>query len=559
VTLGGWAGRRALPALLFAGLGIAAMLPELIWGTSFSYSILYNVNWGEQFPALMREGTLYPRWLPQSWDGLGSPTFYFYSPLFYIVAGVFHTLSGGMLGGASAMALASAFFLCISGLTMRFWLVTFAAPRVATLGGVAYLLAPYHLHDIYNRGSLAEATTYAALPLILLALKRISDGRSIYVSLLAGSYGVLIFGHLPEALLATVTLIPAYTLWLAIGRDGINWRFLLQALCGGLLGLCLSSVFLLPAIGLMPYALIEQLSSPYFSPESWFFFWGPNSLFSGGLLDFVILTMALSLAYLLLAAAAWWCNRGNREILFWSGLGLLCFLMVSGLMPFVWQLPGLHQVQFPSRMLPIMEVSTITVLALAYRNMRMGIAVPGQIALLIGSIICVMMITDRMKEIATHGAKYRREILADYRDAPEYLPKGFAVAIDAFDRADPAHTKLPDVPIISKSKPDVIIKSVSLLSDSGLEVQLEAPSDAKIIARRFYFPNWKVIELGTGQTVAVEPNAQQLVSWIAPAGEHRYRLMIGAAPFERLGWMLSGLALALILGWAGTARWLTRR
>src|SRR5437870_7276042 len=45
-----------------------------------------HLNWLEQFPRLFREGNLYPRWMPDSFWGFGSPAFYFYPPLAYWLA-----------------------------------------------------------------------------------------------------------------------------------------------------------------------------------------------------------------------------------------------------------------------------------------------------------------------------------------------------------------------------------------------------------------------------------------------------------------------------------------
>ena len=45
--------------------------------------------WASQFTALLREGVIYPRWLPWSHEGLGSPVFYYYPPLAFYLTGAF--------------------------------------------------------------------------------------------------------------------------------------------------------------------------------------------------------------------------------------------------------------------------------------------------------------------------------------------------------------------------------------------------------------------------------------------------------------------------------------
>jgi uncharacterized membrane protein len=165
------------PRLLIAGVALMAMLPELIVGLSISDSMRYNIVWTDQFTQLFRAGDLYPRWLPQSWDGLGSPAFYFYPPLFFWAASLADVATLGLLETGRVASLASLALLAVSGLAMHAWLRSFVSPRPALIGALAYMLAPYHLYDIYGRGALAEVTSYAWLPLIMLAIRRIGEGR----------------------------------------------------------------------------------------------------------------------------------------------------------------------------------------------------------------------------------------------------------------------------------------------------------------------------------------------------------------------------------------------
>ena len=64
--------------------GMAALLllaPSLLLGTMQSQSAPQNLTWATQFSEQFRVGILYPRWMPDSFEGLGGPAFYFYPPL----------------------------------------------------------------------------------------------------------------------------------------------------------------------------------------------------------------------------------------------------------------------------------------------------------------------------------------------------------------------------------------------------------------------------------------------------------------------------------------------
>jgi hypothetical protein len=61
-----------LPAILATALAAVLLLaPSLLLGTLPSNSSSQNLTWAEQFSEQFRTGILYPRWMPESFDGLG--------------------------------------------------------------------------------------------------------------------------------------------------------------------------------------------------------------------------------------------------------------------------------------------------------------------------------------------------------------------------------------------------------------------------------------------------------------------------------------------------------
>jgi len=106
-------------------------------------------------------GTLYPRWFPDSFEGLGSTTFYFYPPLAFWLKGALAALG---LGASHAVALAATAFSAASGLAMYGWLKDRASRPL--WWAVIYMSAPYQLYDFYLRGALAEYASHMWFPLI---------------------------------------------------------------------------------------------------------------------------------------------------------------------------------------------------------------------------------------------------------------------------------------------------------------------------------------------------------------------------------------------------------
>src|SRR5689334_5977773 len=66
---------------------------------------------------------------------------------------------------------------------------------------------------------------------------------------------------------------------------------------------------------------------------------------------------ALTACYALVAVAL---ALQARALEFWSVLSLACLALIAGVVPWFWQLPELAKVQFPWRMMPIVEFALIT-------------------------------------------------------------------------------------------------------------------------------------------------------------------------------------------------------
>ena len=190
------------------------MAPSLVVGTTVSHSSPFSLMWAKQFAEQFQAGILYPRWLPQSFAQLGSPTFYFYPPLAFWIDAVVGLAAFGAVSVSQRLAISATLMLWASGLTLHAWLrrVTGSEQR-ALVGSLAYMAAPYHLLVYYLRGAFAEFTAYAALPLVALGVLLVSKRHRAAVGLLALAYAALLMTHMPTALLMSVTMLPLYVLF----------------------------------------------------------------------------------------------------------------------------------------------------------------------------------------------------------------------------------------------------------------------------------------------------------------------------------------------------------
>lgn len=536
----------SLPSLRVFAIVIAAALaalsPELVTGLTVTDNFRFNLLWPQQFNDLFREGQLYPRWLPNSWGGLGSPNFYFYPPLFFWVTAVIDSATGGTLSPERLVPLASLALIIAAGMAMYCWLLSKVDQRRAIIGAVAYMLAPYHLYDLYGRGALAEASAYVSIPLIMVSLARLGDNRTAFLPLLAVAYSALLLSNLPAALLVTVFLIPPYVVF-AARRSASPIRCVAQALFGGILGLSLAAIYLVPAIALLPYVSSQALSGSFYRPENWFF-WHLHAGEMAGRMYFIVpLCVAASLfgAATIMSARF---DRAQREPLFWAGLTMILVALIAGLVPPVWELPGLRFVQFPWRALLLVEFSAVTMFATAASRPRNSLLLAGVMALGVAYAVLGLIASHMIGRTWDHQRQTAAEIRSRYLDAPEYLPAG--TRIEQGQGPDDVRLELPRLPSVASTANGAPV-AVTQANDGGLTVEVDSPAPTRLTLRRSYFPHWQLHNArGKAEPIAPDPH-MKVVSFAVPAGRSRFRLEVGQAPYERAGKLITWASIFLLV------------
>jgi len=423
---------------LLALVAALILLPSFLLGPGDSHSVTYNYVWTRQFGTEMAKGNLYPRWLPGSFEGLGSPAFYFYPPIAYWIAGAFDAAGVSTL---AAINMAAFVTLLLSGITMHYWLSARGTYPLA--GAILYMAAPYHLMDFYVRGALAEFTAFIWYPPIALAITRLPERRGVI--LLALAYAGLVLTHLPMAMLIGFFLIAPLGLHKLRDDRRVFWPLV----ASGALALGISAFYLVPALTLQSHISSQLLWGPWYRPSSW------GLLVHGPLLQMLSIPVLIAgLAFLSLSAQS-----------IWSFISLLAALAALGLIPFIWDIPPFAQAQFPWRLLGLIEFATITA-ALSCR--------PKPLLLGLGLGLTLFAYIKWASEAAEYLIKpvpYAM-IERDLPDAAEYLPAGFdAKLITDFVR-----------------KPDL---AAWRNAQTGNEVTVVRPGE--VTMHRAAFPIWRVM------------------------------------------------------------------
>ena len=241
-----WVWQRPWLALPF--LAVPVLLPLLVNGLPVSEDGPLHLFRLVLLDRHMRQGTFFPRWMPELFQGLGYPLLNFYSPLVYYLVEFFYLVGRDI---TSAFVAAYAILVLAAGAGMYlFALDVFGSQRrwPALVAATAYMYAPYLLTNLYIRGAIAELGAQAWLPWVFWSTRRLltAERPSQYVVLVALTMGGLAVTHNITLLFAPVVLgCYILLLWWRTGRDAprIAWMTLAIAAAVGI-----SAFFWLPLI-----------------------------------------------------------------------------------------------------------------------------------------------------------------------------------------------------------------------------------------------------------------------------------------------------------------------
>ena len=337
-------------------------LPLVLHGSlPQAQDISYHMFQADQFCQNLSHGALYPRWAGGAINGYGSPSFIFYSPLSYYFVALIH-LSGASL--ISSMIVAIWFSFLFSGITMFLLANNYFPGYRALIPAVFYQVLPFHIYELYLRGSFAALFAYIWFPLILLLLYRIRDAGKpvLYMISLSFAYAALIMTHLASAFMFSLITCVILLVFL-VSRE---FRTFLKTACAFVCGLALSSIYFIPAFMERKYAHMDYLiNGPWGRYVDNFLFTKDKlhqdiSQFSqfytllhlGVIADLVLFGFILSIVK----------RRGDNPhkplFIMFTSLFVLSFLLTIPLSkPLAYLLPGVSTLLFPWRWIVIMELA----------------------------------------------------------------------------------------------------------------------------------------------------------------------------------------------------------
>jgi hypothetical protein len=233
----------------------------------------------------------------------------------------------------------------------------------------------------------------------------------------------------------------------------------------------------------------------------------------------------------------------RSEAAFWAVACLVCVLLVAGALPWFWQLPFAAKVQFPWRLMIVVEFAGITALCLMPWPLRTR-------AMSYLFVVAIIALIPGLGEMGT-GIVTRAQVSRIQPDPPadlkQFLPAGYPQKPRG-GYAELSLGPVEDLPTISCAPEPRLCRATNQpLGELMIEIDADAPT--AVVLRRFAYPFWRLEP--ALPVAATDP--LRLVSFTAPAGRQSYRLVHMAVPAEQIGWAISGISLVLLLGWAMVA------
>ncbi len=552
---------RRRRSLLLAVVGIAVL--PLAWrGTSCGQDFDFHLqNWLE-VAAHWRQGVVYPHWAGSANFLAGEPRFVFYPPLSWLL--------GGVLGAVlpwSWIPLAFALIALLgAGFSFRAMAREWIAADNATLAACLYVVNPYMLFVLYERGAMAELLAATWIP--LLVLYGIREKRALIP--LSLTVAAIWLTNAPAAVMGCYLLV-VLVLVAAVQRR--TWRLVGRAAGGALLGLALAGFWLVPAFYEQRWVAIGRAIGPLMRVEDSFLFGfaklpGPNvstdDLFNLNYHNQVLRTVSwIVVALMLGVVAAALVSRKRRNPL-WMPLvvvGAAVCILQQRWSDLAWRLtPELKYLQFPWRWMLVLGMVVAALVGLALRGeatTRRAIAVRAAGTLLLAGGMSVMAAAlfwqpcDEEDNVAAQVAAFHAR---GFEGTDEYTPQG----------ADNGEIQpgLPAVSILSSPNAELAESGGATLQESVNEVKIgrwdterrsvmvNSTRATYAVLRLMDYPAWQVMRNG----VEVRDRAQRsdglmVIPVEAGANEIDVRWRRTSDQWAGDGVSLAALAITLALAW----------
>lgn len=533
------AGRTSFVAAFAIGLAAFAVeIPFFFLGTPSGHDVEFHLYSWLEVLAQWKQGVFFPRWAAMAHFTYGEPRFIFYPPGSWTL--------GAILTAIFPWTWTASIYIWIvlvaAGLAMFALLRRWLEPRDAIFGAVLYAVNPYHLVIVYWRSAFAELLASCLVPLLLLSVLRLAEGKWRAWVPLALVLAAAWLSNAPAALMIHYSL---GLLLLIFAWQRGSPRILVQGAAAVILAACLASFYLLPAIYEQKWVNIAEAVSAGSRPADNFLFIhtsdADHDAFNRLISWVAVLEMVLALGAGW-AAKSWRAqNRPLSKILLaWA---LACSVLMFPVTALLWRyLPKLQFMQFPWRWLLCLSLLFTIFITTGVRRWTL------RAAICLTAILVIVTAWHRIQPPWWDNLGDLHEMQDNMTDGPgyegtdEYTPSG----------CDPATIEKDGHNVRVDGTAHAAIRVLQWKAESKVFVaEMSAPD--RLALTLFSYPAWRVDVNGHEvETSQREGTGQMLVP--VQAGINRVQITFTRTWDRTLGGTISLLTAGLLL----LARWRRR-
>lgn len=461
------------------------------------------------FHEAFRDGQIPVRFLGRLNHGYGYPVANFLYPGFMYLAEPMHLIGFSFVDTIKVLFGLS---LIGSGIFCYFWLRLLFPPIASFIGAIVYVYSPYHLFDIYKRGSLGEALALAVVPFILWNIER----KSIFW--LSIGIALLILSHNTLALLFLPFIILYMFLDIIIAK--VRKKLFYQYTSILVFGFGLSAFFWVPALFDLQYTVFSKTSvsnlNEYFADYSLV-----------GISTLAILSLALFLFVSGRAKAA-----KHRLTVILLLIGVVSIFLATAVSNFLWSVLPVAFIQFPFRFLSV----TILCFSFLAAFVISALEKKAKIAVAIGIVLVTFFSAMAFMSPALYFDK-PDSLYATNEDTTtvknEYMPKWVKkIPTKHFDEK---------VKIATGEISDVLVQTNRI----SFQAKTDQPTNVSI--NTVYFPGWQVF-VDNKNTPIDYTNERGVMSFAIPGGDHGVRAVFSETPVRMASDAVSVLSVFVLLG-----------
>lgn len=448
------------------------------------------------FHQALADGQFPVRFLSRLNHEYGYPVANFLYPGFMYLAEIPKLLGFGFINSVKIIL---GFSMMLSAVFTYLWLSHRFEKLASFTGAFAYLYMPYHLFDLYKRGSVGEILALAVVPFALWQVEKKSiTFTSVAIGFLILSHNTLAFLFLPMLLAYMIFRKLSYHKYTSILAIGLG----------------ISAFFWIPALLDLQYTKFFQTQVSYFQDHF-------ASFELVGVGSIVVMLTALLIA---------WKKREREMALFFLVLGLVgLFFSFSMSTPF-WIMLPVSFVQFPFRFLSllIVAVSFLTAYVIAY--------IKGQFTIVSAVLILALFFTSGI---------------------PFLKPARFFDIQDSYYATNEATTTVQNeympkwVKTIPVARPEKQIEVSGETMDlkitpNHIAFKATVIKQAELRVHKIFFPGWKLYVDGVLSPIFYD-NDKGIMTFPAYPGTHAYDVKFTQSTTSVLANTISLVSLGFLL------------